>query len=418
MAKEAARLTFGPHATDVVEGINVSRMRDERAVKARQALRQHGLPAALVTGSDNVRYLVGIQWGEFQPQLCYVLFFAEHDPVVFAHAGCYHQLPDQCPWVEEWRIGRSWLGGIAGANATAEETALFASEIRDELKARGLAGERLAVIDFDATSWTALRDIGLSTVDGSEWLLDASQTKTVDEINCLKMTASLCSAGFQKALEVLRPGTAQGQVARAATNAIAEAGAEFARARPVSGPLSFERGMTYNDRRIEHGDLVYIAACGTSYLGYAACLYRQYVVGRKPTAREIGWYDELRDRIDAVIDAVRPGGSTADAAQHFPPASKWGYRDEAEVLTVEIGHGVGLVNLGGRHAHYNRPVINRQWSIKHPQIFEPGMVIAVESLEGEHRVGGVRLEDMVVVTERGAEMIDFFPRDEILVAGA
>jgi Xaa-Pro aminopeptidase len=90
---------------------------------------------------------------------------------------------------------------------------------------------------------------------------------------------------------------------------------------------------------------------------------------------------------------------------------------QAEVLTVEIGHGVGLVNLGGRHAHYNRPVINRQWSMKHPQVFEPGMVIAVESLEGEHRVGGVRLENMAVVTERGAEIIDFFPRDEILVAG-
>jgi hypothetical protein len=99
MVREAARLTFGPHATDVVEGINVSRMRAARAAKARQALRQHGLPAALVSGTDNVRYLAGIQRGEFQPQLCYLLFFAEHDPVVFAHAGCYHQLPDQCPCV-------------------------------------------------------------------------------------------------------------------------------------------------------------------------------------------------------------------------------------------------------------------------------------------------------------------------------
>jgi hypothetical protein len=67
------------------------------AATARQALRRHGIPAALVTGTDNLRCLVGIQWGDFQRQPGYALLFAEHAPVVFAHAGCYHQLPDQCP---------------------------------------------------------------------------------------------------------------------------------------------------------------------------------------------------------------------------------------------------------------------------------------------------------------------------------
>ena len=62
------------------------------------------------------------------------------------------------------------------------------------------------------------------------------------------------------------------------------------------------------------------------------------------------------------------------------------------------------------------PIINRQWSFDHPQVFEEGMTIAVESREGETRVGGVRLEDMVVVTKNGAELIDYFPRDQILVA--
>ena len=44
------------------------------------------------------------------------------------------------------------------------------------------------------------------------------------------------------------------------------------------------------------------------------------------------------------------------------------------------------------------------------------MTIAVESREGETRVGGVRLENMIVVTKNGAEILDHFPREEILVA--
>ncbi len=59
-----------------------------------------------------------------------------------------------------------------------------------------------------------------------------------------------------------------------------------------------------------------------------------------------------------------------DAARHFDPASAWGYADAAAVLTIEIGHGVGL-------HQYELPVINRQWSLDYPQVFEPGQVIAL-----------------------------------------
>jgi Xaa-Pro aminopeptidase len=49
-------------------------------------------------------------------------------------------------------------------------------------------------------------------------------------------------------------------------------------------------------------------------------------------------------------------------------------------------------------------------------VFEEGMTLAVESREGETRVGGARLENMLVVTKNGAEIMDYFPRDEILTA--
>ncbi len=417
MVKESSRLIFAPTWTDLHEGINVPRMREERAARGRQVLKKHGVPAMLVTGSSNVRYLAGFWWGEMQPAVSYCLFFAEGDPIIFAHAGSFHQMPDQAPWIKHWRIARSWLGEIPGPEGSREEARLFADEVHTELKKRGLTGEPLAVVDFDFLAREALQQKSLKLVEGWELLHEAAEIKTRDEINCLKMAASISVAGFQAGLEALKPGVLQNRVYRIMLDAVMDAGAESGRGGVHSGPLAFERGISGGDRRIEYGDIGYIRTCGTSYMGYSACLYRSFIVGRQPTAKERDWYKALKERLDAVIEAIRPGGTTADAAKFFPPASKWGYGDEVEVLSVEFGHGIGLVSPAAGQVHYNRPIINRQWSLKFPQVFQPGMVLGVESLEGEHRVGGVRLEDMVLVTEHGAELLDFFPRDEILVTG-
>lgn len=413
---QATRLAFGPEQTDLYETINVARMREERAERAREVMREYNVPALLVTGNNNVRYLTGFWWADFQQAICYTLFFADHDPVVFAHAGSFQQGPAQQPWIKEWRIGRSWMGGLPGEEATAEEASKWAGEIADILRERGLADEPLGVVDFDWRARNALTDQGLTIQDGSEILLEASKIKTQDEINCLKMAVTISARGFQRAVQTIRPGVRQSEVAKAMVAAMVEVdtGALQPHAMVFSGPLGFERGLSGGDRIIEYGDFGYVLTCGTSYMGYTCCQYRTYVVGRKANPKEQGWYDALRDCLDAVMSACRPGATTAEVAQHFPPASKWRYKDEAEVLSVEWAHGIGLVSLDSRWTNNNLPAINRQWSLKHPQEIVPGMVIAAEGIEGEHRVGGVRLENMIVVTEEGPQMIDSFPRDDML----
>jgi Xaa-Pro aminopeptidase len=351
-------------------------------------------------------------------QAAYALVFADHPPVVFAPAGSYHQMPDQAPWIPHWRIARSWMGGTVMEGAAEVEAKLFADGIVAELAERGLTGEPLAVSEFDNRAIEALTAAGVDVRPGLPLLMEASRIKTQDEISCLKMVASISTSGFMHALGSLRPGVLQSTVAKGVKRATEDAGAEFGASKVMAGPLAFERGISGSDRRIEYGDLAYVLTCGTSFLGYTACMYRQFVVGRPPTGEERSWHDELRDRLDAVIGELRPGRSTADAAAHFAPASKFGYDDEAELLTIEYAHGIGLVNVGSRFVHYNYPIINRQWSLKYPQEIEEGMVIAVEGIEGKHREGGVRTESMVVVTANGPEIIDHFPRDEIIVAGA
>ena len=410
MVRMASKLTFGTSIADWQERIDVARMRAERAERARKLMREHDIPVLLAARADNTRYLTGLRGPEFMPQLWYVLFFAEHDPVVFEHAGWHSQMPRDAPWIRHWRLARCWLAGAPGPRATQNEAKRFAAEVREELQARGLAGEKLGVTGFDGLAQQALREAGIATVDAGSLMFEARAIKTADEINCLKTVAAICDAGWYRAWQALRPGVRDVEVSPLVVQAIYQAGAD--ESPPVtfhSGPTSFDRGFNRSGRLLQHGDLVYAPMCGVTYLGYRSCTYRTFILGRRPTAQEEDWYKRLLDRLDAVIDAIKPGATAADAAGHFPPATAWGYKDEAEVLTMEIGHGVGLYQ-------YDYPIVNRQWSLDNPQVFEPGMVVAIEGREGEDRVGGVRLENMIVVTESGAEIIDHFPRDQILEA--
>ena len=120
MVKYASKLIFGPGRTDLRDDINIPRMREERAAKMKKVLKREGIPVCLVTYEPNVRYMTGFSWAEFMTFLSYALFFVEGDPIIYAHAGSYQQMPDQMPWIKEWRIGRSWLQEIAGSEATIE----------------------------------------------------------------------------------------------------------------------------------------------------------------------------------------------------------------------------------------------------------------------------------------------------------
>ena len=414
MTRLSSAIGFGITGVDFQQRIDVARLREERAARARTAMKRHGVAAYLLTRGDNVRYVTGTRGPSFIPLLRYVLAFAEHDPIMYDQGATLEHNRIHCPWIkpENWRLARCSLGGSPGPAATRAEAKKFAAEIKQELKAKGLEKEKLAVDGIEAPSRESLREEGIELVEAMPIMLEARTVKTEDEINCLKMSAALADVGWYRIYEEMKPGVRECDLAAAAMDAVTRAGAENVIVIAAkSGPGTFEdyRGLNRTDRIIQPGDMVYVDVCGVSHLGYLTCYYRTFCVGRKPTDKEKDWYKRVHDWLDAVIDSIKPGATTADAAKHFPPASKWGYKSELHLLCSEIGHGLGL------HL-YEPPIINRLWSLEHPQTFEKGMVIAVEGREGEPFIGGARIEDMVVVTDTGAEIITRMPRDEIIVA--
>jgi hypothetical protein len=87
-------------------------------------------------------------------------------------------MPDQCPWIKEWRPARSWLTGAPGPEACAVEAKAFAGEIKAELEKRGMLGEKLGLGSFDGTAREALVNAGVKNiVDTRSLMLEARMIK-------------------------------------------------------------------------------------------------------------------------------------------------------------------------------------------------------------------------------------------------
>ncbi len=407
------KLEFGAGAADWQEGIDYGRLRRDRLARTQAALKEAGLAAALLTRTENIRYATGLRGPFFAPQLRYALVFAEHAPVMYELGNLRERQQAQAPWIpaENWRFAYCALNGIGGLEATRREAQRFAEAIVRDLCERGVAGERIGADGVDEASRQALVEQGVTLAGAMPAMLKARRLKTPDEVNCIRLACAISSAGYARLCETLKPWVRERDVGAAVYEAMIRAGAEAPSGTLKSGPKTFDIDHNGNtDRMIESGDLVYMNLCQTTFNGYKVCIYRNFIVGRAPNARERDWYRRCYERVYAVMSEIRPGNTTADAARHLLPATTWGYQAEQELLIAEFGHGFGMT--------YEEPVISRVFSFDYPQAFEPGMVIAVECREGERGYGGVRLEEMVLVTEEGYERLTTWPSEELIQSGA
>jgi Xaa-Pro aminopeptidase len=115
--------------------------------------------------------------------------------------------------------------------------------------------------------------------------------------------------------------------------------------------------------------------------------------------------------MDRAIALVKPGATTADIVSVWPAAQEFGFADEEAAFALQYGHGVGL-------SIWEKPIFSRLVSLDHPEVLETGMVFALETYwPASDGWGAARIEEELVVTETGAEVITKFPAESLLVAG-
>src|SRR5262249_54559188 len=137
--------------------------------------------------------------------------------------------------------------------------------------------------------------------------------------------------------------------------------------------------------------------------------YRTFNIGRA-TVEQNDAYKKARDWLDASIQMIRPGVMTNDVAAVWPKAEEFGFPDEMSAFGLQFGHGLGL-------ALHERPIISRLVSMDHPMEIKTGMVFALETYcPAKDGYSAARIEEEVVVTDKGCRVITLFPAEELPIA--
>ncbi len=404
--------TYGTMAVDWEQRVDFDRLRIERLARAKAFLADSEMGSLLCFDMNNVRYLTATHIGTWAQDKAnrFALLPQNDEPILwdFGSAARHHQL--HCPWLgERSRPGISMLRGTMSADMGRAED--VAKKIRIELEMRGLHKEPVGIDIVELPVLFALQREGITVVDGQQLMSEVRLIKTRDEIALLNTSASLVDAAYDSLYRAMKPGMRENEAVGLVSKVLYDLGSEYVEAvNAISGERCNPHPHVFSDRLLRPGDPAYFDILH-SYMGYRTCYYRTFAVGYSSLAM-VDAYKRCRDYLDAAIELVRPGRTTAEIASLWPKAQDFGFPNEEAAFALQYGHGIGL-------AIWEKPIISRLVSFEHPQEIKPGMVFALETFwPSTDGWSAARIEEEIVVTETGHEVITRFPAEKLLVAGA
>lgn len=404
--------TYGLMAADWEARVDMDRLRRERLARVKSLLKQSELGALLCFDMNNIRYITATHIGTWAMDklVRFTLLPQDDDPIMwdFGSAARHHQL--YCPWLGEGRsrAGISTLRGAAAPEARRAED--VAHKIRIELEERGLLNEPVGVDMVELPVLFALQAEGIKVVDGQQLMQAARLIKTQDEITLLNTACMMVDAAYEELYRAMKPGMRENECVGLVNKVLYDLGSEHVEGvNAISGERCTPHPHVYTDRALRPGDPAYFDILH-SYMGYRTCYYRTFVIGSASPA-QVDAYKRCRAYLDEAISLIKPGITTADVVKVWPKAEEFGFANEEAAFALQFGHGVGL-------SIWEKPVFSRLVSLDHAEVIREGMVFALETFwPAADSWSAARIEEQLVVTKDGCEVITRFPAEELLVAG-
>src|SRR5246500_4152025 len=399
-------------AVDWEERIRFDRLRKERLQRISRLLAESSLGALLCFDMTNIRYITATHIGTWAQdklnRLC--LLPQGYEPIMwdFGSAARHHQLYN--PWLGDGRsrAGISTLrGAMSPESGRAEEGA---NKTPFEPEQRAPLGEPVGIDAIEPPVLFALQREGIQVVDGQQLMQQARMIKTRDEITLLNMACSMVDAAYEELYRTMRAGIRENDCVALVNKVLYEMGSEFVEGvNAISGERCSPHPHVFTDRALRPGDPAYFDILH-SYMGYRTCYYRTFAVA-SASRPLIDAYKRCRYYLDAAIDLIRPGATTGEVVSVWPKAQEFGFPDEEAAFALQFGHGVGLTI-------WEKPIFSRLVSLGHPEEIQEGMGFALETFwPATDGWSAARIEEQLVVTADGCEVITRFPAEDLVIAG-
>ncbi|HST06354.1 MAG TPA: Xaa-Pro peptidase family protein [Chloroflexia bacterium] len=387
---------------------------EERAVRLQADLQEAGLDALVVRLPENVLFLTGY-WP--MSGMSWVLLVRGEEPVVLAPVG-------EEEWVERAvDANNARYYGWGGVNDSPPEVQI-GQLLGDLRKSFGLRGKRVGYEGSFETvappylsaehhvsaipSMRVLRAVFEGDLaDATDSLQLWRSTKTAKEVAALRLANEVAALGLRAFVGAATPGAKEAEVSAAVEAAIYGQGTGYKDVRrcrgwaevmsgPDEGAVSWYQYLISSDRRLQEGDTV-LLELGTVVEGYWSDLTRTVVAGRADE-RTRDAYSAVLEAQQAAIDVLRPGVTGAQvhaAAYNTLEARGW-----AQHFPHGTGHGTGF------RYHESFPVFVPSYR----KSLAEGMVVTIEPGVYQKGFGGIRIEDNVLVTADGPDVLSDFPK--------
>ena len=387
------------------EPVDDDRLHVWRLSRLREKLLENDAAMCMLVSPVSLRYAVDYRdYPLFQSHMpqAYV-FLSVNGPTVI------HGVMAGAAWADETRPGRP-ISFFDGADVLSEYAKQLASDVVHYLAQIGTDKRRVAIEYVNPSITRALQDRGLDVIDGVLVSEPARAIKSQDEINCIRWAIAVAEHGIAQLKQAILPGVSELQLwgllnyTNLANNGDWHEGRMLA-----SGPRINPWLQEASPRRIESGDLVGLDTDMVGPRGYFADISRTFHCGpARPTARQRELYQLALEEISHNLKLIRPGITLKDFQQRaYVPAEE--FQTNAYPCVI---HGVGMSD------EYPQVKPLFRGSNPYDGVIEKDMVICVESYMGAPgERDGVKLEQQVLVTENGYDLMSHFPLEESLLGG-